>query len=77
MTANNSFNNALDKRGKIFCLTTYLETKSFKTVPKQMQPINIGCLNIHGTHVNANNLTNNNVFFFFVSDLNIVYYSNN
>ena len=27
-------NNALDKRGKIFCASTYLETKSFKTVPK-------------------------------------------
>ena len=29
----------------------------------------IGCLNIHGTHVNANNSTNNNVVFFFVSYL--------
>ena len=26
-------NNALDKRGKIFCVSTHLETKSFKTVP--------------------------------------------
>ena len=34
----------------------------------------IGCLNIHGTYVTANNSTNNNVFFF-VSDLKIVYYS--
>ena len=40
-----------------------------------MQPINIGCLNIHGTHVTANNSTNDNVFFF-VSDLKIVYYNN-
>ena len=28
----------------------------------------IGCLNIHGTHVTANNYTNNNVAFF-ASDL--------
>ena len=47
-----------------------------------MQPINIGYLNIHGTHANhqkkknANNSTNYNVFFFFVSDLKIVYYDN-
>ena len=34
-----------------------------------MQPIYIGCLNIHGTHVTANNSTNNNVVFFFVSEL--------
>ena len=33
----------------------------------------IGCLNIHGTHVTVNNYTNNNVVFFFVSDLKIVY----
>ena len=26
---------------KIFCLTTYLETNSFKTVSKYMQPINM------------------------------------
>ena len=26
--------NALDKRRKIFCVNTYLETKSFKTVRK-------------------------------------------
>ena len=32
-----------------------------------------GCLNIHGTHVTA---TNNNVVFFFVSDLKIVYDNN-
>ena len=31
-----------------------------------MQLINIGCLNINGTHVTANNSTNNNgVFFLF------------
>ena len=35
-----------------------------------------GCLNIYGTHVTANNSTNNNVVFFFVSDLKIVYYNN-
>ena len=34
------------------------------------------CLNIHGTYVTANNSTNNNVVFFFVSDLKIVYYNN-
>ena len=32
----------------------------------------IGCLNIHGIHVAANNSINNNVVFFFVSDLKIV-----
>ena len=37
---------------------------------------NIGCLNIDGTHVTANNSTNNNAVFFFVSDLKIVYYNN-
>ena len=26
---------------KIFCVTTYLEIKSFKTISKQMQPINM------------------------------------
>ena len=36
----------------------------------------IGCLNIHGTHVTANNSINDNVVFFFVSDLKIVYYNN-
>ena len=36
----------------------------------------IGCLNIHETHVTANNSTNNNIVFFFVSDLKIVYYKN-
>ena len=40
-----------------------------------MQPINTGCLNIHGTHVTLNNSTNDNVFFF-VSDLKIVFYNN-
>ena len=34
------------------------------------------CLNIYRTHVAANNFTNNNVVFFFVSDLKIVYYNN-
>ena len=32
--------------------------------------------NIHGTRVSANNSTNNNVAFLFVSDLKIVYYNN-
>ena len=35
-----------------------------------------GCLKTHGTHVTANNSTNNNVEFIFVSDLKIVYYNN-
>ena len=39
-----------------------------------MQPINIGCPNIHGAHVTVNNFTNN--VFFFVSDLKIVYSNN-
>ena len=34
---------------------------------------NIGRLSIHGGHVTANNSTNNNVMFFFVSYLKIVY----
>ena len=34
----------------------------------------IGCLDIHGTHVTANNSTNNNVVFIFVPDLKIEYY---
>ena len=35
------------------------------------------CLNIDGTHVIANNSTNNDVvFLFFVSDLKIAYYNN-
>ena len=36
----------------------------------------IGCLNIHENPVTANNSTNNNAVFFFVSDLKIVYYNN-
>ena len=36
----------------------------------------IGWLNICGTHVTANNSTNNNVVFFIVSYLKIVYYNN-
>ena len=35
----------------------------------------IGCLNIYKTHVIANNSTNNNGVFFFVSGLKIVYYN--
>ena len=34
----------------------------------------IGCLNIHGTHVTANNSINDNVAFFFASYFKIVYY---
>ena len=38
--------------------------------------IYIGCLNIYGTHVTANNTTTDNVVSFFVSDLKIVHYNN-
>ena len=41
-----------------------------------MQPVNIGYVNIHRTHVIANNSTYNNVVFVLVSDLKIVYYNN-
>ena len=37
---------------------------------------NIGCLNIHRTHVTADYSIYNYVVFFFVSDLKIVYYNN-
>ena len=63
-------------RGKIFCVSTYLETKSCKTLSKKIQPNNIGCLNIHETQMTTNNSTNNDIVFFFVSDLRIVYYDN-
>ena len=36
----------------------------------------IGCLNIQGIHVTANNSTTNNVVFFIISDLKIVYNNN-
>ena len=36
-----------------------------------------GCHNVHGSHVTANNSTNNNVVVFFVSDFKTVYYNNN
>ena len=35
-----------------------------------------GYLIRHGTHMIANNSTNNNVVFFFVSDMKILYYDN-
>ena len=38
---------------------------------------NIGCLNVHQTHMTAINSTTNNVEFFVVSDLKIVFYYNN
>ena len=37
---------------------------------------NVRRLKIYGTHVTADNSTNNNVVFFFVSDLKIVYNNN-
>ena len=37
----------------------------------------IGSLNLHGTHVTANNSSDNNLVFFFVSDLKIVNYNDN
>ena len=33
------------------------------------------CLNIHGTHVTINMFTDNNIAFFFVSNLKMVYYN--
>ena len=36
----------------------------------------VWCLNIHWTHVTANNSTNNNVVLSFVSDFKTVYYNN-
>ena len=41
-----------------------------------LQISNIGCLNIHWTHVITNNSTNNNVVFLFLSDLKIVFDNN-
>ena len=35
-----------------------------------------GCLDIHRTHVTANNTNNSKVVFFFVANLKIVYYNN-
>ena len=37
---------------------------------------NIRCLIIYGTHMTANNSTNNKVVLLFVSDFKIVYYNN-
>ena len=36
----------------------------------------IGCLTLHGTHMTAINSTNNNVVFFFVSNLKMIYNNN-
>ena len=60
---------------------TFNQPKPFKLFTSFQETIknpllNIGCLSIHGTHVTANNSTNNNVVFFFVSDLKTVYYNN-
>ena len=49
---------------------------SATTNSKKITAYYIGYLNIHGTHVTAHNSTNNNIVFFFVSDLKIVYYNN-
>ena len=38
--------------------------------------MHIGCLSLYGIHLTANNFTNNNVVFFFVSDLKMAYYNN-
>ena len=45
-----------------------------KTQPCQI--IYTGCVTIQGTHVTANNSSNNKIVFFFVSDLKIVYNNN-
>ena len=44
-------------------------------LPKKKQQYT-RCLNIHRTCVTANNTTYNNLVFFIVSDLKIVYYNN-
>ena len=50
----------------IFSTTGYLNIHNY-----------IECLKIHGTHLTANNSTNNNVMFFFVLDSEIVYCNSN
>ena len=50
------------------------EQLNHSNIQKELVPI--GCLSIHGTHVIANNSTNNNAVFFFVPDLKLVYYNN-
>ena len=64
VTANNSTSN-------IGCLNVY-----GTSVTANNSTTKIGCLNIQGTQVTANNSSNNNVVFFFVSNLKIVYYNN-
>ena len=44
----------------------------FKSVNFFSKVHDVECLNIYGTHVTVNDSTNNNVEFFFVSDLKIV-----
>ena len=46
------------------------------TIHGNRMAANIGCLNLNGTYVITNNSTYNNIVFFFVSDLNIVYNNN-
>ena len=49
-----------------------VEDKAQSAMPTTLStilPACTGCLNIHGTYVTANNSTNNNVVFFFVSDI--------
>ena len=55
------------------CLSVYLFIYEYVCV---FLSIYIACLNIYGTHVTANDLFNNNVEFFLVSDLKKVYYIN-
>ena len=35
----------------------------------------VGCINIRGTHVATNNSKTNNILFFLISELKIVYYN--
>ena len=54
-------------KGSRISTTIYTKINAYKS---------IGFINIHGTHVTSNNSTNNNVVFFLVSDLKILYYNN-
>ena len=46
------------------------------SLPNTYTDLCIGYINIHGTHVTANNSTTYNVLFLYISDLKIVCYNN-
>ena len=54
----------------------YLKTGKYCVLTSWISTAFTGSLNIHGTHVNAYNSTNNNVVFFFALDLKILFYNN-